>query len=338
MIDGPSPTQVLESFTNTIVPEAWNDGQTDLVLQSSLLRTSWDGRFVPAVGNPDLNGIQQTHLSSQFRDDGFNFNGYVQGTPLSTVSCELGPVNQASNGGYASFLSADEQHIFGSGLSNTHNDHYSLCPVFNLKGFGVSDTFLMNYPSSHGTLNDPLSTAGCAAAASFLDLATAGPSQQEPFPPSMAQVTFNTQFNNAFMPGPSNLKFFGNDASTPLTQTQGQLMATPTSQVQTFATTNTSRHSSPNRRSRPHSASARSQCQAMGPIQCAYAPCTRRFRRISDRIRHESSVHLNIQGTHLCPIAGCAKSQGAGYSRGDKVTEHLWKKHGDLGYTKVKAR
>jgi hypothetical protein len=28
---------------------------------------------------------------------------------------------------------------------------------------------------------------------------------------------------------------------------------------------------------------------------------------------------------------GCIKNQGAGYSRQDKLTENLWKKHGNLG-------
>jgi hypothetical protein len=31
---------------------------------------------------------------------------------------------------------------------------------------------------------------------------------------------------------------------------------------------------------------------------------------------------------------GCNKSEGVGYTRKDKLTEHLWKKHGNLGYVK----
>jgi hypothetical protein len=69
--------------------------------------------------------------------------------------------------------------------------------------------------------------------------------------------------------------------------------------------------------------------------QCTYPSCTKAFKRDSERIRHENSMHLNTQGAHLCPIAGCSKSQGKGYSRSDKVTEHLWKKHSNLGYTKA---
>ena len=70
-------------------------------------------------------------------------------------------------------------------------------------------------------------------------------------------------------------------------------------------------------------------------IACTYPPCTKTFRRDYERIRHENSKHVNIQGTHLCPITGCSKNQGKGYSRSDKVTEHLWKKHANLGYTKA---
>jgi len=65
---------------------------------------------------------------------------------------------------------------------------------------------------------------------------------------------------------------------------------------------------------------------------CAF--CNRSFKRPSDLVRHGNTVHLNMKG-HLCPIAGCSKSGGRGYSRADKVTEHLWRKHGDLGYTKA---
>jgi hypothetical protein len=76
----------------------------------------------------------------------------------------------------------------------------------------------------------------------------------------------------------------------------------------------------------------------MGPgasssrIQCTM--CTSAFKRDADRIRHENSVHNNAPGAHLCPVVGCAKSHGRGFSRADKVTEHCWKQHGNLGYSK----
>ncbi|PMD18657.1 hypothetical protein NA56DRAFT_242173 [Hyaloscypha hepaticicola] len=68
---------------------------------------------------------------------------------------------------------------------------------------------------------------------------------------------------------------------------------------------------------------------------CHYPTCRQTFKRDTDRSRHEQSVHFNNPGLHLCPIAGCPKSYGKGYSRPDKVTEHLWRKHANLGFTKA---
>lgn len=76
------------------------------------------------------------------------------------------------------------------------------------------------------------------------------------------------------------------------------------------------------------------ELSALTRIPCTHLTCTKTFKRDADRIRHESSLHTANLGFHLCPVVGCVKSQGAGYCRADKVTEHLWKKHADLGYTK----
>ena len=70
-------------------------------------------------------------------------------------------------------------------------------------------------------------------------------------------------------------------------------------------------------------------------ILCNYPTCVQTFKRDADRSRHEQSVHFKNPGLHLCPIAGCPKSYAKGYSRPDKVTEHLWKKHANLGFTKA---
>ncbi|CZR61319.1 uncharacterized protein PAC_11215 [Phialocephala subalpina] len=67
---------------------------------------------------------------------------------------------------------------------------------------------------------------------------------------------------------------------------------------------------------------------------CKWPSCNIAFKRRSDLTRHRDTVHFPLQG-HFCAIAGCTKASGAGYNRADKVTEHLWKKHGDLGYTKA---
>lgn len=73
--------------------------------------------------------------------------------------------------------------------------------------------------------------------------------------------------------------------------------------------------------------------QAPGPrATCTYCPQT--FARDYDRIRHENSKHLRPANANMCPIAGCQKNRGQGFSRPDKLTEHMWKKHGNLGYTK----
>jgi hypothetical protein len=62
--------------------------------------------------------------------------------------------------------------------------------------------------------------------------------------------------------------------------------------------------------------------------------CEKRFTRKGDLRRHEASTHGLAPAIYNCPIPRCPKSTGPGYSRLDKLREHLWKKHGDLGYTK----
>ncbi|PMD58879.1 uncharacterized protein K444DRAFT_417692 [Hyaloscypha bicolor E] len=78
------------------------------------------------------------------------------------------------------------------------------------------------------------------------------------------------------------------------------------------------------------------QPSAIARAFCTHLGCFAFFKRDSDRIRHNTSVHGVNQGRHFCPIAGCAKSQGMGigYCRWDKVKEHLWKKHANLGHVK----
>lgn len=74
--------------------------------------------------------------------------------------------------------------------------------------------------------------------------------------------------------------------------------------------------------------------QAIALHTCTFAACRKSFRRNSDRVRHEQT-HLGNRQRFYCPINGCIKGHGAGYLRADKVTEHLWKQHGNLGYTKA---
>ena len=70
---------------------------------------------------------------------------------------------------------------------------------------------------------------------------------------------------------------------------------------------------------------------------CGYPGCTRTFTREFERTRHRQIHAINPRLFH-CPIDGCPKhvsrAGSKGYKRPDKVTEHLWKKHADLGYVK----
>ncbi|KAH6702973.1 hypothetical protein BKA61DRAFT_661338 [Leptodontidium sp. MPI-SDFR-AT-0119] len=71
------------------------------------------------------------------------------------------------------------------------------------------------------------------------------------------------------------------------------------------------------------------------PISCTQFRCFVTFKRDADRIRrHEAAIHGINQALYLCSVLGCGKDQGRGYTRKDKLTEHLWKKHGNLGYVK----
>ncbi|CZT12615.1 uncharacterized protein RCO7_04009 [Rhynchosporium graminicola] len=72
--------------------------------------------------------------------------------------------------------------------------------------------------------------------------------------------------------------------------------------------------------------------QVSGHFSCTQ--CMTTFKRDSDRIRHESSIHGTNRLLIICHIQGCNKSQGWGYTRQDKLVEHLWKKHANLGYLK----
>lgn len=70
-------------------------------------------------------------------------------------------------------------------------------------------------------------------------------------------------------------------------------------------------------------------------IMCT-AGCYMTFSRHPDRVRHEASVHGVNQQAFFCHVPGCSKGMGRGtpYKRQDKLTEHLWKKHANLGYRK----
>jgi hypothetical protein len=83
-----------------------------------------------------------------------------------------------------------------------------------------------------------------------------------------------------------------------------------------------------------HAATASTAPSMPAPIPCSQMGCAVTFKRDSDRIRHEGSVHSPNRRVHLYSVLGCSTSQGAGYTRRDKLVEHLWKKHANLGFVK----
>ncbi|KAH6680897.1 hypothetical protein B0J14DRAFT_649273 [Halenospora varia] len=60
--------------------------------------------------------------------------------------------------------------------------------------------------------------------------------------------------------------------------------------------------------------------------------CNNTYKRDKDRKRHEKEKH-RANGPHFCQVHGCSNAIH-GYARKDKLTEHLWKAHADLGFTK----
>jgi hypothetical protein len=65
-----------------------------------------------------------------------------------------------------------------------------------------------------------------------------------------------------------------------------------------------------------------------GRYLCNVLGCKSTFTRLADRNRHVNSKHNNTP--HFCLILGCEKSLergGKGYTRQDKLQEHMQKKH-----------
>jgi hypothetical protein len=77
------------------------------------------------------------------------------------------------------------------------------------------------------------------------------------------------------------------------------------------------------------------QADKIGPDRhsCTWRGCNSSFSRKADRDRHITTKHRNVR-YHHCRVAGCPKSCGSnalrawkGYSRIDKLQEHMRKKH-----------
>ncbi|KAH6680898.1 hypothetical protein B0J14DRAFT_558233 [Halenospora varia] len=69
------------------------------------------------------------------------------------------------------------------------------------------------------------------------------------------------------------------------------------------------------------------------PGRFACTLCPKTYKLDKDCKRHEKKHRLAVTPI-LCQIPGCAKGQGIGYTRKDKLTEHMWKAHRDVGFTK----
>ena len=67
----------------------------------------------------------------------------------------------------------------------------------------------------------------------------------------------------------------------------------------------------------------------LGRYHCPWAGCTLKFCRAIDRDRHSMTIH-GKPIKHFCPVAGCRRGRGLwrGYSREDKLKEHVKKVHG----------
>ncbi|CZR65162.1 uncharacterized protein PAC_15062 [Phialocephala subalpina] len=60
-------------------------------------------------------------------------------------------------------------------------------------------------------------------------------------------------------------------------------------------------------------------------LRCRLPGCNKVFGRLSDLERHWQSVHLGLR--HHCHVRGCPNNKGKGYSRLDKLKDHLRKGH-----------
>jgi hypothetical protein len=79
---------------------------------------------------------------------------------------------------------------------------------------------------------------------------------------------------------------------------------------------------------------ATAQTRARGTMPCTAPWCLMTFKRKHERDRHAASVHGTNHRLYLCHVNGCPKNRGTPFSRQDKLTEHMWKKHGNMGYAK----
>jgi hypothetical protein len=72
-----------------------------------------------------------------------------------------------------------------------------------------------------------------------------------------------------------------------------------------------------------------------GHHPCPYPGCARTFNRTFNLFRHNVLAHGQPRVRYLCPLAGCRHSLGEGFSRHDKLREHMRKVHGNHKFEEV---
>lgn len=81
-------------------------------------------------------------------------------------------------------------------------------------------------------------------------------------------------------------------------------------------------------RDRPNNAHSRHRCPQK---ECPFA-----VGRKSEVERHYRNAHCG-RYSYTCDVYGCENNKGRGYSRIDKLREHQWKRHANLGFRKGSA-
>lgn len=64
--------------------------------------------------------------------------------------------------------------------------------------------------------------------------------------------------------------------------------------------------------------------------RCPRLMCPFTFGRKGDLERHFRTVHCG-RFSYSCGVGGCENNKGRGYSRRDKLKEHQWRRHGEVG-------
>ena len=296
----------------------------DIALDNSLIQDYESGLGIQNdVATSDYTG-QALVLGSDIQNYQLqgNYNsGFAQGHQ------DYGTGGDDFNAGYQHQLDFSENQALTTGF----NPHAQLQDARAIThGFNPDERSFSPSPALHGPAsNSPVYANQAFTDATFTVPNVTGPIFYDPTDSSVAFSGPGQTFSPPAFPGPGPASIFS-DQNLSMSQYaayQDTQLPVPNA------------YSSPI----PHGpVVAATPAQTMQPalpitqqsLQCMQPNCDAVFTRDADRIRHERARHGANHGLHLCPIPGCPKAQGRGYSRADKVTEHLWKKHGNLGFVK----